>query len=81
MKIVSKNEQNLMDGYYVIVSDAAQIQEVLAKTYEDSEMQAEWVEQMSNLNYRVTFDLEGKEEDCLKAVKAMKARGSLLRIL
>ncbi len=74
MKIVSKNEQNLMDGYYVIVSDAAQIQEVLAKTYEDSEMQAEWVEQMSNLNYRVTFDLEGKEEDCLKAVKAMKAR-------
>lgn len=74
MKIVSKNEQNLTDGYYVIVSDAAQIQEVLAKTYEDSEMQAEWVEQMSNLNYRVTFDLEGKEEDCLKAVKAMKAR-------
>lgn len=74
MKIAPKNEQKLIDVYYLIVSDAAQIQDVLTEIYEGSEMQPEWVEQVSTMDYRVTFDLEGEKEDCLKAVKAMEAR-------
>ncbi len=74
LKIAPKNEQNLVDGYYLIVSDAGQIQEVMTEIYKDSDMQQDWVEQMSNLDYRVTFDLKGDKEACVRAMKAMKKR-------
>ncbi len=74
MKLAPRDQKELVDGYYFIVSDAAQIQEILAGIYEGSDMQADFVEQMSTLNYRVTFDLEGDEEACLGALKAMQSR-------
>ncbi|WP_334296661.1 ABC transporter permease [Sporofaciens musculi] len=74
MKIAPKDEQRMVDGYYIIVSDAEQIGEILRRNYEDSDMQPDWVEQMAALDYRLTFDLEGKEEDCLNVMKVMKDR-------
>lgn len=74
MKIAPKDEQRLVDGYYIIVSDAGQIEEILRKTYEGSDMQPDWIEQMSTMDYRLTFDLEGNKEDCLKAMEAMEER-------
>ncbi len=66
--------QNLVESYYFIVPDAGQIQEILAELYKDSDMQEDWKEQMLNLNYRVIFDLEGDEEACFSALKAMRSR-------
>jgi len=74
MKVAPKNEENLVDGYYFVVSDAGQIEEILKTAYEGSGMQEDWVEQVSTLDYRVTFDLEGEKEDCISAMRAMKAR-------
>lgn len=66
--------RNLVESYYFIVPDAGQIQEIQAELYKDSDMQEDWKEQMLNLNYRVTFDLEGDEEACISALKAMRSR-------
>ena len=66
--------QNLVESYYFIVPDAGQIQEIQAELYKDSDMQEDWKEQMLNLNYRVIFDLEGDEEACFSALKAMRSR-------
>ena len=74
MKLAPKDQKELVDGYYFIVSDAAQIQEILAGIYDGSDMQADFVEQMSTLNYCVTFNLEGDEKACLGALKAMQSR-------
>ena len=74
MKLVSKDENSLVNGYYLVVSDAEQIREILVKRCEDSDIQEDWVEQISSLNYRVTFDLKGGKEDCLNVTQAMKDR-------
>ncbi len=74
MKLVSKDENNLVNSYYLIVSDAEQIREILVKSCGDSDMQEDWAEQISALNYRVTFDLKGGKEDCLNVTQAMKDR-------
>ncbi len=74
MNLNPNDEQSLVDGFYFIVSDAGQIQELLNEVYEDSSMQKDWVEQVANLDYRVTFDLEGEKEDCIDAMRAMTAR-------
>ena len=66
--------RNLVESYYFIVPDTGQIREILAELYKDSDMQEDWKEQMLNLNYRVTFDLEGDEEACISALKAMRSR-------
>jgi putative ABC transport system permease protein len=66
--------RNLVESYYFIVPDTGQIREILAELYKDSDMQEDWKEQMLNLNYRVTFDLEGDEETCISALKAMRSR-------
>lgn len=74
MKIAPERGLNVVDVYYLIVSDAAQIQEILAEVYENSEMPTDWIEQVSTMDYRVTFDLDGEKEDWLDAVKAIQAR-------
>lgn len=74
MKIAPKGEQDVVEGYCFIVPDAGQIRELLAEVYGDSGMQKDWVEQMSALNYRVTFDLKGEKGACLSAMRNMKAR-------
>ncbi len=74
MKIMPKKDQGIVDEYVFIVSDIEQIQDLLGGMYADSGMQEDWIEQMSNVNYRVTFDLEGEEEACLNAMRAMKDR-------
>lgn len=74
MKLSPKDERNLVNTYYIIMSDAGQIQEILTENFEDTGMQEDWVEQMSVLNYRVLFDLEGDEEACLGALRSMKSR-------
>lgn len=73
LKIASKG-RDLVEEYYFIVSDAGQIRELQGQVYEDSGMQEEWVEQRSEINYRMIFDLEGKEEACLSAMRNMKDR-------
>lgn len=74
MKIAPKGEQDVVEEYCFIVPDAGQIRELLAEVYGDSGMQKDWVEQMSALNYRVTFDLKGEKGACLSAMRNMKAR-------
>ncbi len=74
MKLKPNNVQSNVEEYYLIVSEAGQIQELLNEVYEGSSMQKDWVEQMANLNYRVTFDLEGEKEDCINAMRAMTDR-------
>ena len=74
LKIAPKDAEALVEGYYFIVADAEQIQGMLRQVYEDSGMQEDWVEQMSTLNYRVSFDLEGEEKAALSAMQNIKAR-------
>ncbi len=74
LKIAPKDVEVLVEGYYFIVADAGQIQEMLQQVYEDSGMQEDWVAQMSALNYRVTFDLEGEEKAALSAMQNIKSR-------
>lgn len=74
LQAAPKDEEDMVDSYFFIVSDAGQIQEILENLYKDSGMQEDWVEQVSAINYRVVFDLEGEEEDCLNAMRAMESR-------
>lgn len=74
LQAAPKGEEDMVDSYFFIVSDAGQIQEILENLYKDSGMQEDWVEQVSAINYRVVFDLEGEEEDCLNAMRAMESR-------
>lgn len=74
LQAAPKGEEDMVDSYFFIVSDAGQIQEILENLYKDSGMQEDWVEQVSTINYRVVFDLEGEEEDCLNAMRAMESR-------
>lgn len=73
LKIASKGRE-LVEEYYFIVSDAGQIRELQGQVYEGSGMQEEWVEQRSEINYRMIFDLEGEEDACLSVMRNMKDR-------
>lgn len=74
LKLEPKNNSNVVNSYYVIFPDRAQIQEILNDIYADSDMQEDWVAQMKGITYKETFDLEGKEEDRLKVMDTMKNR-------
>ncbi len=74
MKYSPKNEHAMVNEYVFIVSKAEQVQELLTAVYAGSGMQEDWVAQMSNLNYRLRFDLEGEKEACLDAMRNMEAR-------
>lgn len=74
LKLEPKNNSSVVNSYYVILQDRAQIQEILNDAYAGSDMQEEWVAQMTGITYKETFDLEGNEKDCLKAMDAMKNR-------
>ena len=74
LKIAPKDAEALVEGYYFIVADEEQIQEMLRQVYEGSGMQEDWVAQMSTPNYRVAFDLEGEEKAALSAMQNIKSR-------
>lgn len=80
MKMESKNKYRVVKAYYIIMPDAAQIQEYLNEAYQDEDpdeergMSENWIEQMKSIDYVRKFDLEGDEEDCAEATKAIRER-------
>ena len=50
------------------------MQQFLNEAYADSDMQVDWKEQHINIDYIVTFDLEGSQKACMKAEETIKSR-------
>ncbi len=75
MKIERKNRSNVIGGYYVIFSGRSQIETILRRVCEKRLSENPDFRMVGmNINYKVNFDLSGKEETWKQVTEAMQNR-------
>ncbi len=75
MKIERKNRSNIIRGYYVIFSDRSQIETILKRVCERRlAVDPDFKMTGMNINYKVSFDLSGKEETWKQVTESMQNR-------
>lgn len=67
-----KKKNAVTPMYYLVVSDTAQIKDLLAEVYDEEDRQI--YGRLTNLEYKVAVDLNGKEQNKQKAFQAMSER-------
>lgn len=59
--LAKKSQGRLAPTFYMVVNNEEIMQQFLNEAYADSDMQVDWKEQHINIDYIVTFDLEGSQ--------------------
>ena len=72
--LAKKSQGRLAPTFYMVVNNEEIMQQFLNEAYADSDMQVDWKEQHINIDYIVTFDLEGSQKACMKAEETIKSR-------